>query len=128
MAELKRKNSKRKGKAGENEIVRWFLDRGIEAKRTGYRQVVPGHGEPDVWLPGMPWAHVEIKRAETFAPYRALEQAAEDAEINSLWGPARHPVVFHRRSRKPWIMLMYADVGADCLRGFQELVYGGDDE
>ena len=125
MAALRRKNSKRKGKAGENEIVRWFLDRGIEAKRTGYRQVVPGHGEPDILLPGMPWAHVEIKRSETFAPYRALEHAAEDAEMNAI---ARHPVVFHRRSRKPWIMICYADVGADCLRGFQELIYSGNDE
>jgi Holliday junction resolvase len=92
--------STRKGKVGELEVASLLREHGIEARRG--RQYQGGPDSPDVQceLPG--W-HLEVKRVETFSLYPALEQAQEEAP-----GGCK-AVVFHRRSRKGWVVVLRAE-------------------
>lgn len=88
-----------KGKVGEREVVELIWSHGFEARRG--QQHRGGGDSPDV-IHNIPNVHVEVKRRETFSLYPALEQAREEA-VDAV------PVVFHRRSRKPWVVVLYAD-------------------
>jgi hypothetical protein len=92
--------SRRKGKRGEleaaAEIRRLF---GVEARRG--RQFQGTDESPDV-LVDIPDVHFEVKRAETFRLYEALEQAIADAG-------QKVPVVLHRANNRPWVAIVRLD-------------------
>lgn len=47
--------------------------------------------------------HLEVKRVETFNLYAALDQANRDKK------PGDQALVFHRRNRRDWVVVMDAD-------------------
>lgn len=102
-------NSRRKGKDGELGWVKFLKKFGFEARRG--QQYSGASGDPDVVCPGLPRIHFEVKRTETLNPYKALEQAQQDAVVGKM------PVVAHRRNRKDWIVIMYADDYLEELTG-----------
>lgn len=91
-------NSAEKGKRGERELRDVFREAGFEARRG--RQYSGTPDSPDV-VTSIPWLHAEAKRTERLDLYAALSQATTDA------GP-KVPVVFHRRSRRPWVAILTA--------------------
>lgn len=94
-------NSKQKGKVGEREVVHFLKDRGIYAERG--QQFKGSPDSPDVICPYLQDYHIEVKRTEKLSVYKALGQAGDDA------GEDQVPVVFHRRSREDWIVILDAD-------------------
>lgn len=102
-------NSKQKGKRGELEVAELLRSHGFEARRG--QQFQGGPGSPDV-VHSIPGVHIEVKRVETFNAYKALGQAVED---RNEW---ETPVVFHRRKREPWVVVLFAD---DYLNLLNEL-------
>ena len=95
------RGSKRKGKVGEREFAHFLRDFGIYAKRGVQHQ--GGSNSPDV-VHDLKGIHFEVKRSESLTLYTALAQAT----LDSL-GTGDTPVVAHRRNRKPWVVLLYAD-------------------
>ncbi len=89
-----------KGKRGEREVAALLRGHGYEARRG--QQFSGGDDSPDV-VHSISAIHIEVKYVEKFSLYDALDQAYEDA----AWGDA--PVVFFRRNRKPWVVIMDAD-------------------
>lgn len=94
--------SKRKGAAGEreaaaklNEVLGTRLHRG--------RQYHGGPDSPDL-AGDVPGLHVEVKRTERLRIWEAVSQAQSDASVNQV------PVVMHRASRKPWVLIVEADM------------------
>jgi hypothetical protein len=69
-----------------------------------------GPDSPDVC--GVPGLQVECKRVETLRLYPALDQATRDAGAGDV------PVVFHRTSRQPWVVILSAE---DFLLMWREL-------
>ena len=106
------KMSKRKGKVGEREVVALIRTHGFEARRG--QQHRGGPGSPDV-IHNIPNLHVEVKRTEVLSLYPALEQASRDAT-----GGTDAPVIFHRRSRKPYVVIMDAN---DFLKIMEKFCY-----
>ena len=96
------KASRDKGKRGEREIAALFRAHGFNARRG--RQYQGGPDSPDVVhnLPGAPY--VEVKFREQVSPYAVLEQVSRDAGYEG-----GHPIVFMRKLRKPWIVVMDAN-------------------
>ena len=47
--------------------------------------------------------HIEVKRTEHFRLYFALDQAVSDAKGE------RVPIILHRPSHKPWVIIMRLD-------------------
>jgi len=92
-------NSRNKGKRGEielgHELRRIF---GVDARRG--RQFSGSDESPDVV--GLDGVHIECKRVEALRLYEAVEQSVADAGPNV-------PVVCHRRSRKPWLLVVRLD-------------------
>lgn len=88
-----------KGKRGELEIAHILEDHGYDARRG--QQYCGTNGDADVV--GVSGLHIEVKRTERCIPYKFLEQAKDDARNDEK------PVVFHRQSRKPWIVIMDLD-------------------
>ena len=107
-------NSRSKGIRGELELAAFFRDHGIDARRG--QQFSGGPGSPDV-VQELPGIHVECKRTETLRVWEALAQATRDAPAGSA------PVVFHRPSRKPWIVILdasqFLQLVKDAQRGRQ---------
>lgn len=97
-------NSRAKGKAGELELSALLREHGFDEARRGVQYRGSGDS-PDVV--GLPGDHVECKRVESGNPYDWLDQAIRDCPTD------RVPVVFHRRNRRDWIVIMRAD---DYLR------------
>lgn len=92
-------NSKQKGGRGEREFASFLKEEfGIEARRGIQFQGSPD--SPDV-VTDLKHIHFEVKRTETFSPYKALEQARADSGD-------KIPVVAHRRNRKEWILVIHA--------------------
>jgi len=90
-------NSKRKGCQGEREAASALEEAfpGTEAHRC--QQFTGGADTPDVaWLPEI---HLEVKRTETLRLWEAIEQAKRDAGN-------RIPMVVHRSSRRPWVVIV----------------------
>ena len=92
-------NSRAKGKAGELELAAYLREHGVEARRGV--QFSGGSDSPDV-VTDLPNIHIECKRTEYSSPYPWLGQAIRDAGD-------KMPVVFHRRSRCDWIVVMRAE-------------------
>lgn len=92
--------SRNKGKAGEREaaaeIRRLF---GVESRRG--RQFSGSDESPDV-VTAIPNVHFEVKRAEAFRLYSALDQATADAG-------GKVPVVLHRANARPWVAIVRLD-------------------
>lgn len=93
-------NSKRKGNAGERELLCLLEAHGITARRNDQKWT-GGVDNPDISaeLRGIP-VHVEVKHREHFSLYPAMEQAAHDANGHAL------PVVAYRANRKPWVVIL----------------------
>lgn len=89
--------SQRKGANGERELVEILRKHGYDARRGGS---LTFGTTPDVT--GIPGVHIEVKRTERLDLYGAMEQAQRDAQAFQ----DGIPVVFHRRSRKPWVIIM----------------------
>lgn len=117
MPKSKRAESRSKGKRGELDFVHFCKERGVAARRT--QQFCGTEGTSDVTLPGLPFAHIEIKRTERFQLYPAIEQAQRDSGSSG-----KLPFVFHRRNRGDWIMACPGDVGLDLLRAWQDVAEG----
>lgn len=96
------KMSRDKGKRGELEVVELLRRHGFEARRG--QQHRGGPDSPDV-IHDIPGMAIEVKRRETLSLYPTLEKASDDAADDG----DKQPVVFHRRSGKPWIVVLYAD-------------------
>ena len=104
------KMSNTKGKSGELEVAFLLRKYGFEARRG--QQFSGGDGSPDV-VHNIPGVHIEVKRAERFSLYAAMDQASEDTKTCE-----QIPVVFHRMSRRPWVVVIDAE---DFLRILQKL-------
>jgi len=86
-----------KGKEGEREFAReltWALD--CDAHRG--RQYCGAPEAPDVKT-SIKGVHFEVKRVESLSLYKAMEQAENECGDDI-------PVVGHRRSRKPWLIVV----------------------
>ena len=93
------KYSRNKGKRGERELAQFLTERGFNARRG--QQFCGTPESPDVICEAMAGFHIEVKRTEKLSVYAAIEQATEDAG-------SKTPLVFHRRNRKPWLVIMNA--------------------
>lgn len=98
------KMSRDKGQRGELEVAALLRIYGFEAQRG--QQHRGGPDSPDV-LHSIPNVHMEVKFTEQFSAYAAMDQAIEDKGAQEI------PVVFHRRKRKKWLVVMHAN---DFLR------------
>lgn len=94
-------NSCIKGKVGEREVAALLKQYGFEAKRG--QQHAGGADSPDV-VHDMDGFHIEVKRVENLSLYTAMDQAIRDSQ-----GSTNDPIIFHRRSRKPWLIIMDAE-------------------
>ncbi len=92
-------NSKQKGKCGERELAQWIRENwGFSARRGQQFKGTPD--SPDI--DGVPGVNIECKRTEKLSLYKALEQAKKDSG-------GKIPIVLHRQSRKPWVIIIEAD-------------------
>lgn len=93
-------NSKRKGNAGERELLHLLEGYGLDVHRND-QTFIGGVDNPDIAcrVEGVP-VHIECKRTEKLSLYEAMEQAERDANGHAL------PVVVHRRNRKPWLVVL----------------------
>lgn len=98
-----------KGKRGELEVAKLLQEHGFEARRG--QQYKGGTDSPDV-IHNISNVFIEVKLREKLSLYSALEKAKKE-------GGSKTPIVFHRRDRKPWVIIMYAD---DFL-GFLKLLW-----
>ena len=90
------RSSQRKGADGERELAALLREYGYSIERGGSLSF----GEvPD--LTGLPGVHIEVKRVERLNVPEAMKQAVRDA---LKFGGT--PVLFHRRSREPWLVTM----------------------
>ena len=91
-------NAKRKGSAGERELLHLLEAHGIPAHRN-LQQFVGGVDNPDIaaTVCGLP-VHLEVKRQERLRLSEAMAQAVRDANGHAL------PIVAHRSNRQPWLL------------------------
>ncbi len=101
------KNSRRKGKGGELELVHKFKEHGFDCRRG--QQYCGANGDPDVI--GLPCIHVECKRVEKLNLYDAMAQAKHDARDGEI------PTVFHRKNNCGWLVTMELD---DWMKIYKE--------
>lgn len=107
-------NSKKKGSAGELEIVHILKDFGFESARRG-QQFSGLNGDEDVVCDELKELHLEIKRVEKLQLEKAMEQSIKDSEIKG-----KIPTVFHRKNRSFWICSMRL---GDFLTLYSELLW-----
>ncbi len=102
-------NSRAKGARGEREAAAaWAKATGATARRG--QQFAGGTDSPDV-VSSMEGIHLEVKRVERGNPYDWMEQASRDAG-------SKLPLVLHRRSFQPWLVIVRLD---DVRRLAQEI-------
>ena len=91
-------NAKKKGSAGERELLHLLEAHGIPAHRNDQR-FVGGLERPDIAAEvcGLP-LHIEVKRQEHLRLTEAVAQAVHDANNHAM------PVVVHRSNRQPWLV------------------------
>lgn len=91
-------NAKKKGSAGERELLHLLEAHGIPAHRNDQR-FIGGMDRPDVsaTVCGIP-LHIECKRTERLRLSEAVAQAVRDANGNAL------PIIAHRSNRQPWLV------------------------
>lgn len=104
-------NGKKKGKAGELEVVRLCKAEGYDVHRSAQYCGNSEEGTADVV--GLPGIHIEVKRVEHLNLDDALAQAARDAGKTT----GHIPVVFHRKNGTGWKVTMGAD---DWFRLYRE--------
>lgn len=93
-------NSKRKGSAGERELLAALVEAGLVAKRND-QTFKGGVDNPDIGFEaGGVRYHVECKRTEKFNLKTAFSQAEHDANGNAV------PLVCHRYNKCPWTVTM----------------------
>ena len=90
--------SRNKGKRGELELSHMLQQFGFQTARRS-QQYCGTASSADVT--GLPDIHIECKRTESLSVYSAYEQAVRDSA-----GSSDLPVVMHRRSRRPWLVIM----------------------
>ena len=113
------KRSQRKGAAGERELAGILQQYGYDCTRGGSLSF----GEaPD--LSGLPGIHIEVKRVEKLNVVEALEQSIRDSERMCDGIPA----LFHRRSRKPWLVTMRLTDWINLYGRQQKNNAGGEEE
>ena len=101
-------NSRAKGCVGEREVRDLIREAGFPARRG--QQFSGGEDSPDV-VHELPLdVHVEVKRVERLNIYDAFEQAVRDA------GAGKIPTVWHRRSRKGWLVIMPAGAFLELVK------------
>jgi len=87
------RKSKRKGKRGEREVAKFLCDRGLSAKRTGWRQTFGGTGEaPDVTCGDLQF---EVKYKES-NPKRLWDELG------------KHDALWLRRNGMKWLVVLDA--------------------
>jgi len=101
------RKSRTKGKVGEREVAALLRAHGFDGARGVQYQGGPDSAD----VTGLPGWHIEVKRAETFSAYKALEQAVFDTQGTGA------PVVFHRSNGREWIVVLYADDFLDLVKG-----------
>ena len=91
------KSSRVKGQVGEREVCKILgealgisLDRNLEQTRDGGADIIVN----DVW-------YIEVKRQEKYAIDAWWNQACSQAK-----GKGKHPVLFFRKSREDWRVIM----------------------
>jgi hypothetical protein len=89
--------SRNKGKRGEREAAA-EIRRILRTEAHRGRQFCGSDESPDIVV-DIPDLHFEVKRAETFRLYAALDQALADCG-------SRIPVVLHRANQRPWVAVI----------------------
>lgn len=102
------KMSKTKGKIGEREVAALLREYGF----VGQRGVQYQGGKDSADVLGLPGYHIEVKRVERFDLEAAMDQARNDA------AGAAVPVVFHRKSKRDWVVVLDAKDFLQLVRGF----------
>ena len=100
--------AKNKGKVGEREFASLLTELGVPARRGV--QFAGGQDSPDV-VHALPGIHFEVKRTEQLNLFDALAQATVDTR-----GTTDFPIVAHRKNRRPWVVIMYADQFIELLK------------
>lgn len=92
-------NSKRKGSAGERELLAILKEHGFPDAVRNDQMYIGGLNNPDISASfhGIP-LHIEVKRVERLNITNAVIQAVYDAD------GAAFPVVVHRTNRQPWLV------------------------
>jgi hypothetical protein len=105
-------NSKRKGKVGELDLVHFFQQHNIEARRG--QQFKGSDESPDV-VTELKSFYVECKRGNQVPkkPYDFLDQASRDCSLDQL------PVVFMRRDRCDWIVVLDASDFIGMMKDYE---------
>lgn len=98
------KASRNKGKRGELMLAHEMQSRGFTECHRSAQHAGNIESADIIGLPGL---HPEAKFVEKLNVYKAYEQAVRDAT-----GSADIPVVFHKRSRSPWLVTL--DLDAFC--------------
>lgn len=104
------KASRNKGKRGELELSHELQHLGFQAAHRS-QQYCGTNSSADVT--GLPGIHIECKRTESLSVYSAYEQAVRDSA-----GSSDLPVVMHRRSRRPWLVIMSLSDWAKLYRAY----------
>lgn len=102
------KLSRDKGKVGEREVAALLREYGFDGKRGV--QYKGGAGSPDVT--GLPGFHIEVKRAEKLNLEGAMAQSWDEAGEDEI------PIVLHRKSHSPWVVIIGAEDFLKLVRGF----------
>jgi Holliday junction resolvase len=112
-------NQCQKGKIGERELADFLRERGVRGARRHAQQGSGGSSsEPDIV--GLEGWHVECKRVEERSAgtiYEWLAQAERDSGRGDRVGVGLKPVVFHRRNRKKWIVVLDAEIFLALIAG-----------
>lgn len=94
-------NSKRKGRDGEEELVRIIREQGFPRIRRS--QQYCGKSGESADLVGLPNIHIECKRVEKLNIFEAIKQAIRDV-LHS--GTSKLACVFHRKNKERWLVTM----------------------
>lgn len=99
--------SRRKGAAGELEVVHLLREHGLQAER-GYHQARGGDEAPDVPTNLPAW--IEVKRQARPNIPAAVAQAQRERGERPVWA-----VAFTRSDRGEWLVTMTADEWCDLV-------------
>ncbi|MEE4210056.1 MAG: hypothetical protein V2I43_12400 [Parvularcula sp.] len=111
-------NSRAKGQRGERAWRDVLREAGFLKAHRG-QQFSGSPDSPDVQCPELPTLHFEVKHVEALNVWKAMEQAIRDA------GPAKMPVLAHKRNRSGWLVTMRVEDWLELIRE-SDLVEGGD--
>jgi Holliday junction resolvase len=105
---IKKINSKQKGKKGELELSKYLTEKGFVSRRGC--QFKGGKDSPDIITSDFPIpVHIECKRTERFKLEDSLNQAIKDAGENKI------PIVIHRKNRSEWVAVLKLDNLLDIM-------------